>query len=289
MPETVQVQDPRAAVLRGIPTTDHRMRLAGVETAVLVGGDGPPLVLLPGPGESALFWARVLPGLLGMHRVIAPDLPGTGRSGHPPGGIDPDGVVAWLDALIKRTCDEPPLLVGHVVGGALAARYARIHGDRVAGVVLVDTLGLRRFLPSPAFGFRLMRFLSRPDAEHFEPFFDQCMRDARGLQTGMGDRWDAFLQEYLRGIQDEDRKAAMGELIKHFGAKRIPADELAAISVPTSLIWGRHDKATPLKVAQAASQRFGWPLHVIDESGDDPKLEQPQAFLAALREAIAPR
>jgi pimeloyl-ACP methyl ester carboxylesterase len=56
--------------------------------------------------------------------------------------------------------------------------------------------------------------------------------------------------------------------------------------VPTTLIWGRHDKATPLKVARAASRRYEWPLHVIDAAGDDPKLERPTAFLTAFDQAL---
>ncbi|MGH7527453.1 MAG: alpha/beta fold hydrolase, partial [Gemmatimonadales bacterium] len=59
------------------------------------------------------------------------------------------------------------------------------------------------------------------------------------------------------------------------------------IRVPTTLIWGRHDRATPLRTAEAASERYGWPLHVIEDSADDPPIEQPEAFLAALRTALA--
>jgi hypothetical protein len=50
----------------------------------------------------------------------------------------------------------------------------------------------------------------------------------------------------------------------------------------------RHDLATPLAVADAASARYGWPLHVIDEAGEDPVLDQPNTFLGALRAALAP-
>src|SRR5947207_15877751 len=66
-----------------------------------------------------------------------------------------------------------------------------------------------------------------------------------------------------------------------------PAD-LARVGVPTSLIWGRHDPVNRLPVAEAASERYGWPLEVIEEAGDDPPLEQPQTLLRALRSALAP-
>jgi pimeloyl-ACP methyl ester carboxylesterase len=40
-------------------------------------------------------------------------------------------------------------------------------------------------------------------------------------------------------------------------------------------------------VAEAASARYGWPLHVIEDAADDPPIEQPEAFLRALRAALA--
>ena len=43
----------RERLLAGIPVTERRLELAGVSTAVLEGGDGPPIVLLHGPGSSA--------------------------------------------------------------------------------------------------------------------------------------------------------------------------------------------------------------------------------------------
>ena len=73
--------------------------------------------------------------------------------------------------------------------------------------------------------------------------------------------------------------------MQHFGPAIAPA-ELDRIGVPTTLIWGRHDLATPLSVAEAASRRYGWPLHVIENANDDPPVEQPEAVLSALHAAI---
>ena len=81
--------------------------------------------------------------------------------------------------------------------------------------------------------------------------------------------------------------AAFGErLMADFGLPAIPGEELAAIEAPTGLIWGRHDLATPLAVAEAASARYRWPLQVIDGAGDDPPIEKPAEFVQALRVAL---
>jgi pimeloyl-ACP methyl ester carboxylesterase len=119
--------------------------VAGVSTAVLEGGAGPPILLLHGPGDFAGMWMRVIPDLVTTHRVIAPDLPGHGTSGLVGGRLDADGLRAWLSGLIERTCLSPPVLVGHVLGGAIGARFAVNHSDRLTRLVLVDSLGLARF------------------------------------------------------------------------------------------------------------------------------------------------
>jgi pimeloyl-ACP methyl ester carboxylesterase len=74
--------------------------------------------------------------------------------------------------------------------------------------------------------------------------------------------------------------------MEHFGAPAISASGLARITVPTTLIWGSHDRATPLAVAMEASARFGWPLHVIENCNDDPPVERPDALLQMLHIAL---
>jgi pimeloyl-ACP methyl ester carboxylesterase len=73
----------RERLLAGAPVGERRLTLAGQPTAVLEGGDGPPVVLLHGAGEFAACWLQVIPALVRTHRVIAPDLPGHGASGSP--------------------------------------------------------------------------------------------------------------------------------------------------------------------------------------------------------------
>lgn len=71
-------------------------------------------------------------------------------------------------------------------------------------------------------------------------------------------------------------------LMEEFGMVAISPRDLEGIKVPVSLVWGRHDRAIPLALAETASARYGWPLHVIDDSGADPPLEQPEALARIL-------
>jgi pimeloyl-ACP methyl ester carboxylesterase len=275
----------RERLLAGVPVSERRLRLAGVSTSVLEGGMGQPIVLLHGPGEFAAKWMRVIPDLVPTHRVIAPDLPAHGESEAPDGGIDADGMVAWLADLIGRTCPSPPVLVGHVLGGAIAARFAVAHSDRLSRLVLVDALGLGRFRPAPKFALTMLGFQVRPNERTYGRFMRQCSADLDGLREEMGDRWEPFVTYNLDLARSPSAKA-VGRLMRGVGIPRIPPEELERISVPTTLIWGRHDRALRLRIAEEASARYGWPLHVIEDCADDPPRDRPEAFLEAL--GVAP-
>lgn len=275
----------RARLTEGLPVTEHRAELAKTPTAWLEGGEGPPLVLLHGPGESSVNWRWVIPDLARDHRVVAPDLPGHGSSGGSDREWTEPRILEWLEALVERTCSELPVLVGHVLGGAIAARFARRRGERIRGLVLVDSLGLAAFRPSLRFLVALLGFQARPTETTYRWFMSQCAHDLDRLEERMGERWDAFVSYNLEMARGPQGKAA-GKMLRELGLPRIAPEELEEIAVPTALIWGRHDRANRLSVATAASERYGWPLHVVEDAADDPARDQPRAFVEAFRAAF---
>ncbi|MPZ44888.1 MAG: alpha/beta fold hydrolase [Betaproteobacteria bacterium] len=269
-----------------MPVTERRLELAGISTAVLEGGSGAPIVLLHGPGEYAAKWMRVIPDLAKTHRVVAPDLPGHGTSEVADGLLDADRVYAWLGELIERTCPTPPVLVGQILGGSIAARFAVEHGDRLSRVVLVDAFGLAPFQPTPEFDLALTEFIAQPTEDTHDRLWRRCAFDLDGLRERMGESWGWLKAYNLDRAGAKYLHAAQNSLMTQFGMPAIPPAELERITVPTALIWGRHDLATQLPVAEAASARYGWPLQVIESAADDPPIEQPEAFLKALRAAL---
>lgn len=285
-PQTLESTDIRLLLLTGLPAVERRLELAGISTAVLEGGRGTPIVLLHGPGEYAAKWMRVMPDLTTSYRVIAPDLPGHGTTEVSNGPLDVERVLTWLGKLIARTCSKPPILVGQIIGGAIAARFAAGHGDRIRHLVLSDALGLTPFQPAPEFGRALMEFVTRPDEDTHDQLWQRCALDLDRLREGMGERWHRLRAYNLDRARVPALRQVQQVLMEHFGTPPIPEAELTRISVPTTLIWGRHDLATPLHVAESASLRYGWPLHVIEGAGDDPAIEQPDAFVNVLRTVI---
>jgi pimeloyl-ACP methyl ester carboxylesterase len=277
----------RERLLEGIPVRERRLELEGISTTVLEGGSGAPVVLLHGPGEHAAKWIPVLPGLVAGNRVIAPDLPGHGASEVTGGPLTAERVLDWLGALIGRTCSSAPVVVGQTVGGAIAARFAIGHGERIGRLVLADALGLAPFQPAPEFADALGAYVAQPNRHTFEVLWRRCAFDLDRVRDVIGDRWDTFADYTLDRALAPGAETAQGALMEQFGFPPIPPDDLARITVPTTLIWGRHDLATSLAVAEAASARYGWPLHVIESAGDDPAIEQPERFLEVLRLVLA--
>ncbi len=274
--------DARRQLLAGIPVAERKLKLAGMSTAVLEGGSGPPLVLLHGPGEHGIKWSWVIPALVGSYRVIAPDLPGHGATDAPGGSSIADDVLQWLRELIDQTCPEPPTLLGHVLGGAIAARFAAGQGQRISRLVLVDTLGLAPFQPAPEFARALTAYVERPNEITYDDLWRRCAFDLDRLRDRMGERWETFKAYTLDRALAPAAQAAQGALMEEFGFAPIAPDDLARIAVPTTLIWGRHDLATRLAVAEEASARYGWPLQVVEGAGDDPAMEQPERLVELL-------
>lgn len=277
----------RRRLIDGMPLAERRLQLAGVSTSVLEGGAGTPIVLLHGPGEFAAKWLRVVPELTGRYRVIAPDLPGHGESHLADGRIDADGVLRWLGQLIDATCASPPVLVGHVLGGAIAARYAVRHSERLCHLVLVDSLGLMPFRPSIRFALTMIGFLARPNPRSYDRFMRQCSYDLDDLRDQMGDVWTSYEACSLDFARSPGAKAA-GRIMRSVGVPRIPPADLARISVPTTLIWGRHDRANRVRGAEHVSACHGWPLHVIEDCADDPPRDRPRAFIDTLDDVLGP-
>ena len=278
----------RRRLLAGAPVTERRLDLAGVSTAVLEGGDGPPVVLLHGQGGWSGMWLPVVGELVATHRVVAPDLPGLGASQVPGGPPDAAGVLAWLGELIQRTCPSPPALVGASLGASIAARFVIAHPDRVSRLVLVDAGSLGRFRPAPGVVLAMIRFIARPNERTHRGFLRQVAVDPARVRALMGDRWEVSQAYNLDRARTPSVRAANRRLLRELGTKPIPPQELARIAVPTSLIWGRHDRVMRLRIAERASARYGWPLHVVEDAGHF-TLEQPEASLAALRVALGTR
>lgn len=276
----------RQRVLEGLSVTEQRVDVAGVSTAFIRGGTGSPLILLHGQGGAGIAWAPVLPRLLAAHDVIAPDLPGLGESVVRTGEIGPDMAVSWLGGLIKETCTQPPVVVGFSLGGAFAAQLGVAGTTKCRLIVLADSGSLAPFRPDPTILPSLIRLNVRPNSRNLARFFANTMVNFERFRASLGDRWQAFEAYGLDRNSNPEVKAANRQLLRRLGTHQIPASDLKRIAPPVAMIWGDQDRIMRIGIARAAHDNFGWPLHVIENSGHTTKWDQPGAFVDALESAI---
>lgn len=272
----------RDRLLADLPVTERRVRLARVSTALLEAGDGPPLVLLHGGIEcGGAYWAPVISSLAESHRLVIPDIPGLGES-EALARLNPGTFAYWFAELMRATCTEKPTLIAHSLLGTLAARFAAEHGDQLRRLMIYAAPGIGPYRMPLGLRVVAIRFALRPseaNAERFDrwAFFD--LDRTRRRDSGWLEAFNAYTRS--RAVVPHVKRT-MRELIGSC-TKRVPDAELRRIPTATDLLWARHDRFVPLDLAEEASARLDWPLHVIDEAGHVPHIERPDAFLRALR------
>ncbi len=102
------------------------------------GAGDPPMIFIHGFSCDSHDWSWQLPHFEATHRIIAVDLRGHGRSSVPAGGYDVLSFAADVIGLLEHLAIEPVVVVGHSLGGAIAASIAVERPDLVTAVVAID-------------------------------------------------------------------------------------------------------------------------------------------------------
>jgi pimeloyl-ACP methyl ester carboxylesterase len=269
----------------------ERVRVGDVELEMLRGGSGPPVVVLHGPttfSPAAPFLTR-----LGRHAsVLAPSHPGFGGSGRPDDFETTYDLVHCYQDLLDGLPDElgeKVALIGCSFGGWIAAEVAVACSHRLAGLILVDPVGIK-------VGGReerdIVHVFNTSPAELGRLAWHDPSRQRPGL-LGLG--W----QQHLDGMADEE----VVVMARNWDALCLYAWRphlynprlkrwLRRISVPTLLLWGASDRIVTPAYGRAYSALIpGSRLEIIAEAGHHPELEQPEALVEQvarfLREEVA--
>ena len=258
-------------------TAEHTIELAGEPVFYRTAGDGGcPAVLLHSLPTSSDDWQ---PFLDVGGRLIAPDLPGFGRStkgGHLGYALD-DHVRFLGDFLDAIAPDGAIALGGHGWGAAVALAYAQARPARVSGLVLIDSLPLLDGFTWP----RAVRHGLRPGIGELVMGSLTRRRLARLLRAGAADpdawtedRIDAVWAQFDQGTQRAILRVARS--ITPAGLVAAGAG-LAALDVPALVVWGERDPWLDARFGRAYAERLpDARLELVPGAGHWPWLEDPR-------------
>lgn len=244
--------------------------------------DAPLVVLLHGFTGAKENWLPLMAELSATHRVIAPDLPGWGESDREPGAdygvvAQSERIAAWLGTL-PRT---PDLLVGHSMGGHIAALVAARHPERVPRIALLSAAGVA-FVPNE-FGRAVM------DGGHPFAVEDRATLD-RYLGLVFTDPpfvpWPADRALIARRIADHDFEVAVLERLR--GAEAFAVQPLLKdIRAPALLLWCDDDRVIdPSAAALFAAGLRDSRTVMLPGCGHMPMVADVAGTAAALRSAL---
>ncbi|UHS62862.1 alpha/beta hydrolase [Agrobacterium vaccinii] len=124
------------ASLPGFKNTD--VEVNGVKLHYVIGGQGSPVVLLPGWPETWWSWHKIMPELAKRHTVISLDIRGMGSSDKPEAGYEKKALASDVHELVKTLGYEKADVVGHDIGSMVAFAYAANFPEATGKVVMLD-------------------------------------------------------------------------------------------------------------------------------------------------------
>lgn len=219
----------------------------GKPTEYRVAGRGAPVVLVHGLSGSWRWWQPVLQPLAEHRRVHVLDLPRLGM------GLPAGQLTGWLGRWLDAAGIESADLIGHSLGGLIAAELAAEQPGRVDRLVLVAPAGIPCGNTVFSRGVRLLGTLY----------------DVRGrLPTVVGDAVRAGPFSLLRGAL--------------FASDRDLSVELASVRARTLLVWGKDDRLLPPRIAAQWQQVLPGLQLVHIPGGHVPMWEAPGQLASCL-------
>ncbi|MDB4971276.1 MAG: hypothetical protein JWN44_6965 [Myxococcales bacterium] len=251
-------------------------------------GAGPPLLLVHGLMTTSYSWRYVMHDLARDFRVIAPDLPGSGRSTKPPSGYTGAALASFLaefcDALDIRGC----LAVGNSMGGYLCMRAALADPTLFSRLVNIHSPGpvdtryrtLHAALSIPGVRPLLSWWIRRAPqrwAHKNVHYFDESLKSIEEaaeygdpLATLEGTR--AFIAYLFETFDPRDLATFIADLTAH------------PFPTPLLLLYSRHDPLVPPSVGDVLHRLIpASTLHWLDDTSHFAHVDTPTPVLAAIR------
>ena len=215
--------------------------------------DRAPALCIHGWPQSSYMWRHLLPALASAgHRAVAPDLPGYGDTPFdPPATFERH--VAAVEGFRRRIGLRRVVLMVHDTGGLIGLRWACEHRDAVAGLVISNTgffpdqewIEIAVTMRTPGQGEALVNSTSRGE-------FGTLLKAASQSFD------DDVLDEYWKAFESREARHGWLQLYRSFEMDELAPyqERLAALGVPTLVLWGQEDEFLPVDYARRFAQQI---------------------------------
>ena len=263
------------------------------------------LVLVHGLGGSHLNWLQVAPGLSGLGRVLALDLPGFGRSPAAGRGTRVMDLRRSLARFIDEAASGRVVVVGNSMGGLIASVHAAVEPERVSGLVLSASVfpWTRGGIPHPAVlaafslygldgvGEAVVRARRRSMSP--EAFVAFGLRLLTTDPSTIPDEVIRLQVELLRDTRDDPEQPknfieAARSIATYVRTPSLGIRTMQGIRCPVLVIHGRRDRFVPSSFAGAALATFpSWRGRILPGVGHVPQMEAPGRWLGEVADWYA--
>jgi haloalkane dehalogenase len=212
-----------------------------------------PALCIHGWPQSSYMWRHLLPAIASTgRRALAPDLSGFGDSAPDlPGTFERH--VEELERFRRQIGLDRVLLVVHDTGGLIGLKWACDNPDAVGGLVITNT----GFFPDHGW-IEIAKTMRTPIQG--EALVDSLSREAFGtlLEEASTEFDERALDEYWKAFSTAEGRRGMLELYRSFELDELKPyqSKLAALAVPTLILWGRQDEYIPADYASRFAEQM---------------------------------
>ena len=253
-----------------VSANESTVRVGENDVQMFSGGSGPPLLYLHGAGGNA-GWQAFHESLAQSHTVYAPSQPGFNGTARPRWISTINDLAHFNLEMVQQMGLTQYILVGHSMGGWVAAEMAAMGQENLKGLVLIDAVGIR------------------PKQSEIAEIFMVSAQTRAGLRfhdTSQVPNYEELSREMTPEETNTDhsnREMASRLCWKPYMYNPSLPFYLTKVKSPTLIIWGKQDAIVPAECADLYHQVLSnSTLKVIDNCGHSPQVEKPQEFQAAI-------
>lgn len=244
-------------------------------------GSGTPLLLIHGFPFHSQMWARQLESLSTDARLIAPDLPGFGKTGKPAGETTVDQYAKECLALLDTLGIDRAVVGGLSMGGYITLAFVRLYPDRLRGLILASTkAGADSAEGKGGRDKTIAGVKEKGIGVVVEGMHPKLLAPANYAQQ-------PSIATELKEIMDQSSVEGVVAALSAMRDRPDSAPLLSTIKTPTLVIHGKEDAIIPPSEAEAMAKAIpNSELRLIANAGHLPNMEQQSEFDRAVREFL---